>query len=93
MSRKIEKVPPGGWKLIKHSLSKMIVWFADHNIRTMYSIDWRSRYSKFRNRETGLKRLRKKVEIYGEQATSVEIYDLETGQLIEKYIRGKKSEI
>ncbi|MBL6447611.1 hypothetical protein JMN32_14935 [Fulvivirga sp. 29W222] len=93
MNRKIEKVPPGGWKLIKHSLSKMIVWFADHNVRTMYSIDWRSRYSKFRNRETGLKRLRKKVDIYGEQASTVEIYDKATGQLIEKYIRGEKKEI
>lgn len=93
MNEERERVPPGGWKLKKHSFSKMIVWFADNNIRTMYSIDWRSRYSRLRSRETGLKRLRKKVEIYGEQATSVEIYDIKTGQLIEKYIRGKKTEI
>ncbi|GAA0892586.1 hypothetical protein GCM10009122_22650 [Fulvivirga kasyanovii] len=87
-----EKLPKGGWKLIRDSFSKMIVWFKDGNIRTLHSIDWRSRYSKSRNRETGLARLRKKIADYGANAENAEIYDKSTRQLIEKYHKGVKQE-
>ena len=83
-----EQLPKGGWKLIRDSSSKMIVWFKDGNVRTLHSIDWRSRYSKVRDKETGLARLRKKVADYGANAENVEIYDRSTRQLIEKYHRG-----
>ncbi len=83
-----EQVPKGGWKLGRDSFSKMICWFKDGNIRTMFSFDWRHRYSKRRDRLIGLERFRKKVSEYGSRAGIIEIYDNQSGAKIERYFEG-----
>ena len=83
-----EQVPQGGWKLGRDSFSKMICWFKDGNIRTMFSIDWRHRYSKIRDREIGLERFKKKITEYGTKANTIEIYDKATRKKIGKYYEG-----
>lgn len=85
--------PAKGWKLGRDSYSKMIVWFVDGNIRTMYSIDWRHRYSQQRDRKIGLGRYRKKIIEYGLRAKSIEIYDTVSGELLYKYKDGKRVQI
>lgn len=82
-----------GWKLKRDSETKMIVWFADGNIRTMYSIDWNYKFSKTKKREIGLARFYKKIEDYDQKATTVEIYDNCTGIRIAKYCRGEEIDI
>jgi len=77
-----------GWKLGKDSSTKMIVWFKDGNVRTMYSIDWKHKLSKTKDKETGLMRFRKKIKEYGPLAGTIEIYDKATGARIEKYYGG-----
>lgn len=81
------------WCLGKDSYTKMIVWFKDGNIRTMYSIDWRHRLSKTRDKETGLARFRKKIKQYGALAGTIEIYDTATGQRIAKYYEGNEKKL
>lgn len=83
-----EQPPKGGWKLGRDSFSKMICWFKDGNIRTMFSIDWRHRYSKRRDRLIGLERFRKKIAEYGAKANTIEIYDKASGNKIAKYYEG-----
>ena len=80
--------PRGGWKLGRDSFSKMICWFKDGQCRTMYSIDWRHKYSKQRDRGLGLQRFRIKVQRYGMKADTIEIYDAQSRDLIEKYYEG-----
>jgi len=82
-----------GWKLKEDSETKMIVWFADGNMRTMYSIDWNYKFSKTKKRETGLARFYKKIEDYGAKATTVEIYEMSTGMRIAKFCKGVEMEI
>ena len=82
------KVPKGGWKLGVHSFTKMICYWKDGKPRLRYSIDWKHRYSRVRDREIGLKRFRNKVQEYGARADTIVIYDLETGELLEKYYEG-----
>lgn len=77
-----------GWKLKKDSETKMIVWFADGNIRTFYSIDWNYKHSKTKKREIGLARFFKKIDEYGQKAVTVEIYELATGKRIAKFCKG-----
>ena len=77
-----------GWKLKQDSFSKMIVWFKDGNVRTMYSLDWRHKYSKTIDKQTGLSRFHKKIKEYGALAGTIEIYDKATGTLIDKYYEG-----
>ncbi|MBI9036089.1 MAG: hypothetical protein JEZ03_16635 [Bacteroidales bacterium] len=81
-------VPTGGWKLKRDSLSKLLIYFKDGNVRTLWSLDWKNKYSKFLDRNLGLSRLRKKVTEYGLQADVAIIYDKETGKEIEKYFEG-----
>lgn len=80
--------PTYGWKLNKHSFSKLIVWFKDGNIRTFYSIDWKNKKSLYRDQEVGLDRLRNLVRRYGARAKSCEIYDLDSGRIIAKFLEG-----
>lgn len=82
-----------GWKLKVDSETKMIVWFADGNIRTMYSIDWNYKFSKTKKREIGLARFYKKIEDYGEKATTIEIYDNHSGIRIAKFFKGEEIDI
>jgi hypothetical protein len=77
-----------GWKLGQDSFTKMIVWFKDGNVRTMYSIDWKHKLSKTISKETGLARFRKKIKEYGPLAGTVEIYDKTTGLRIAKFYEG-----
>ena len=77
-----------GWKLKRDSYSKMIVWFRDGNVRTMYSLDWKHKLSKTRDKHTGLERFRKKIAQYGALASTVHIYDMGTGKCIAKYQEG-----
>lgn len=77
-----------GWKLGHDSFNKMIVWFKDGNVRTMYSIDWKHRYSESTDKALGMARFRKKIKEYGSLAGTVEIYEKATGNLIEKYYQG-----
>ena len=46
------------WKLIQDSFTYADFVFTDGNVRRFYSLDWPHQYSKFRDRELGLKRLR-----------------------------------
>lgn len=82
-----------GWKLGQDSFTKMIVWFKDGNVRTMYSIDWKHKLSRTRNRETGLERFHKKIKQYGPLAGTIEIYDKATGQRIARYYEGIQKEL
>lgn len=83
-----EQPQKGGWKLGRDSFSKMICWFKDGNIRTMFSIDWRHRYSKIRDSNIGLERFKKKIAEYGSKADTIEVYDKATGKKIGKYYEG-----
>lgn len=82
--------PAKGWKLGRDSYSKMIIWFKDGNIRTMFSIDWRHRYSHQRDQQIGIARYKKKIAEYGLRAKTVEIYDTSSGKLLYKYREGKE---
>lgn len=77
-----------GWKLGQDSATKMIVWFKDGNVRTMYSIDWKHKFSKSKSKELGLQRFRKKIKEYGALAGTIEVYDKVTGLRIAKFYEG-----
>jgi len=77
-----------GWKLIRDSFSKLVVWFKDGNVRTFYSIDWKHKYSKQRDPHIGLARLRKKLSEWGSKAGVAEIYDKASGNRIAKFYEG-----
>ena len=76
------------WKLGEDSMSKMIIWFQDGNIRTMYSLDWKHKHSKTRDKALGLERFRKLNKTYGTLAKTAEIYDKATGQRIAQFHEG-----
>ncbi len=81
------------WKLGQDSFHKLIVWFADGNIRTWYSIDWRHKYTQNRDAQVGLNRFYKKINEWGDKAKTVEIYKNELGkggEKIEVYHNGIK---
>lgn len=80
--------PKNGWKLNKHSFSKMIVWFKDGNVRTFYSLDWKSKYSHFRDPGIGLGRFKNLITKYGIKAGTIEIYDLESRKIVAKFYEG-----
>lgn len=75
--------------LRKDSFSKMITWFKDGNVRTMYSIDWTNRYS-VRDRQIGLQRFREKVTSYGDKARYAAVYDVATGNTLCQFVEGKE---
>lgn len=77
-----------GWKLQQDSFTKCLVYFADGNNRTFYSLDWTQKYSKFRDRQIGLSRLRKLIDSWGYKAKVAIIYDLATGAEVERYNEG-----
>lgn len=82
--------PKNGWKIDIHSFSKMVVWFKDGNIRTFHSYDWKSKYSKFRDSNIGLHRLKSLARKYGDRANTIEIYDKATGAVLFKYFEGSE---
>ena len=80
--------PQDGWKLGRDSFTKARIYFKDGNARTFYSLDWKSKYAKTRDRELGLKRLRELVQKYGRKAGVIEIYNIAPNELIEQYFEG-----
>ena len=80
--------PKNGWKLVRDSFTKLIVWFKDGNIRTFYSMDWKHKHSKFRDRTIGITRLKKLVCRWGNKASTAELYDTTTGQQIARFFEG-----
>ena len=62
------------WKLKRDSLSKLLLYFKDGNVRTFYSLDWRHSFSKERDRELGLERLKKLAERHRKQIRRAIIY-------------------
>jgi hypothetical protein len=78
------------WKLQKDSSFKCVVWFADGNTRTFYSLDWTHQHSKNYDRELGLKRLRALIHKWGALATVAIIYNKEDQQELERYNQGIK---
>ena len=79
-----------GWQLGQDSFSKCVVYFADGNKRTFYSLDWTHKLSKTRNRDLGLQRLRKLISSYDKKAKVAILYDTASGQQIESYHEGIK---
>ncbi|MBT3302016.1 MAG: hypothetical protein HOD63_04705 [Bacteroidetes bacterium] len=77
-----------GWKLKRDSLSKLLIYFKDGNVRTLWSLDWNHRYSKVIDRNIGIARFHKKIMEYGSKAGVAIIYDKHTGKEIEKYFEG-----
>ena len=53
------------WTLKQDSLTKCVSYFADGNTRTFHSLDWRHKYSRFRDKELGLARLRSLIPEMG----------------------------
>ncbi len=85
------------WNIYKHSRYKMVVYFKDKKGKradgkdepsNFYSFDWKSGYSRNLDPEKGLAGLHKKVQLYGEKANYILIYDRRTNTLIEKYFEG-----
>ncbi len=79
--------PKGGWKLKLHSHYYLIVWFKDGNDRKFYSLDWKSKYSRY-DPSLGLARLRKLIAKYGALADGAIIYSVSTQQPFEEYFEG-----
>ncbi|MCX6180981.1 MAG: hypothetical protein NT150_03510 [Bacteroidetes bacterium] len=73
------------WKLKRDSFSKLLLYFKDGNARTFYSLDWSHRYDKQRNRELGLQRLRKIIELHKSKIKVAIVYDCESGAELEKH--------
>ena len=86
------QAPKGGWKLKLHSHHYLRVWFKDGNVRTLYSLDWRSKYSKH-DPEICLARLRKKVGDYGSLANGAIIYSNSTKEPLEEYYEGHRTDM
>lgn len=82
-----------GWKLGVDSETKLIVWFKDGNVRTMYSLDWKHKFSKVKDRNLGITRLRTLIKKYGPLAGTAEIYDKATGQRIARFYQGLEQNI
>lgn len=82
-----------GWQLRKDSATKMVVWFKDGNVRLMYSIDWKHKLSKTKDKQLGLDRFRRKIKAYGPKAGVIEIYEKTTGQRLYKFYEGLEQTI
>lgn len=79
------------WRLKTDSLYKMIVWFKDGNIRTMYSMDWKHAYSPKKDPAIGLARLHTLIKRYGTLANRAEIYSIITKKRIASFVEGKQN--
>ena len=76
------------FKLQQDSYSKLIAYFADGNTRTFYSLDWRHQFSKHRDRELGLTRLKSLIQKWQAKASVAIIYDTSSGNEIARYHQG-----
>lgn len=77
------------WKLKQDSLTYCDFIFTDGNIRRFYSLDWASRYSKSRDKERGIKRLRELITKYGPSVKRAFIRENDGSKtIIEQYENG-----
>ena len=93
-----EQVPEGGWKLGRDSFTVLVAWFKDGNAITRFSLDWKHRFSKRRDRELGLSKLHSLVQKYGSNAITVFISENDAPRpkdrtLIEYYKEGVRQKI
>ncbi|TAL62200.1 MAG: hypothetical protein EPN85_03110 [Bacteroidetes bacterium] len=81
------------WKLIQDSFTYVDFVFTDGNVRRFYSLDWPHRYSKHRDRELGLKRLRNLVAKYSVYTERAKIAENDgTEKVLERYEGGTRIE-
>ena len=74
------------WKLKTDSYSYADIIFKDGNVRRFYSLDWAHQYSKQRDREMGLNRLRKLIYKHGPLIERVTLRENNSANtLIERY--------
>lgn len=64
----IKTTPLGGWKLKRDSINVMVVWFTDGNKRTMYSLDWKHKFSPHKDETIGWLRFYNLKKRYGIRA-------------------------
>jgi len=81
--------PP--WKLGRDSLTKLWVRFKDGNQRERYSLDWKGKDSKHRDRSLGIERLERLVRTYGPTVEMARIYDLQTDKVIAEWHKGQRT--
>ena len=85
----MDKRPKDGWKLKRDSLTKLVIYYSDGNVRTFYSLDWKSRYSPWRSRKKGLTGLLALVGKHGPMSDAALVYDNGSGQELYKFFRGE----
>ena len=81
------------WKLIQDSFTYVDFVFTDGNVRRFYSLDWPHQYSKFRDRELGLKRLRNLIAKFSANTQRAKISENDgTEKMLERYEGGTRVE-
>lgn len=81
------------WKLIQDSFTYVDFVFTDGNVRRFYSLDWPHQYSKFRDRELGLKRLRNLIAKFSANTERAKISENDgTEKVLERYEGGTRVE-
>ncbi len=81
------------WKLIQDSFTYVDFVFTDGNVRRFYSLDWPHQYSKFRDRELGLKRLRNLIAKFSANTQRAKISENDgTEKVLERYEGGTRVE-
>jgi hypothetical protein len=81
------------WKLIQDSFTYVDFVFTDGNVRRFYSLDWPHQYSKFRDRELGLKRLRNLIAKFSANTERAKISENDgTEKMLERYEGGTRIE-
>jgi hypothetical protein len=81
------------WKLQIDSCTYADFIFLDGNVRRFYSLDWPHKHSKQKDREIGLKRLRKLISKHGPLTERALVCENDgTHKLLERYERGIRIE-
>ena len=87
--------PQDGWKLKRDSHTVLVIWFKDGRSATFYSLDWKSKDSRFYDTQLGIERLRGLVIKYGNRANYalINLNDSESPQnrtVLEVYFEGEQ---
>lgn len=81
------------WKLIQDSFTYADFVFTDGNVRRFYSLDWPHKYSKYRDRDLGLKRLRNLISKYSASTQMAKISENDgSDKMLERYEGGIRIE-
>lgn len=84
----MSRIPKGGWKQERDSLSKLRVYFQDGQKRSFYSWDWKSRYDPSRDRQLGISGLEERIiHKYQPQIKQAILYDMATNNEIKRYVQ------